>query len=189
MYPLLVLIFCGLAACKKEKDPPANGGNPTDPPASTINYELSISATQGYLAANPLKITGSNPDAGDIFAASYGAQSTHTLVRVRASKGSDVADFQLYFNGGKGTGTKMVEPSPNFLESDIFIMKSDGSFSIKVIFPQQTPVQISAYGAPGNALTGKISGMFKHREIISSPYTVTEYDAETELSFTVKRNE
>lgn len=188
MYPFLVLILCGLAACKKDENKPGNGGNTTDIPA-TINYALSITGTQGYFASAPMMVTGYNPDAGDIFVASYGAHNTNTLTRVRASKGNDVADLHLYFNGGKGTGSKMIEPSPNFLESDLFLMKSDGSFSIKVVFPEQTPVQISAYGAPGNALTGKISGTFTHREVVSDPYSVTEYDAEIELGFTVKRSE
>ncbi len=189
VYPILLMaVLSCLAACKKDKDnDPDGNGNGTNPP-SGINYRLRVNATQGYFASNPVDMNYDPDEASDLFMALFKAQDNGTHVRIRRT-GTRLADLLLYFNGGTGTGSKTIVSVPSYPESNLVLMQPDGSFNIKVVFPEQTSVQVNAYGAPGTALSGKLSGIFTHTETQSDPFLVTEYDTELTVEFTVKRSE
>lgn len=189
VYPILLMaVLSCLAACKKDKDnDPDGNGNGTNPP-SGINYRLRVNAAQGYFASNPVDMKYDPDEATDYFMALFKPQDNGTYVRIRRS-GPRLADLLLYFDGGAGTGTRTIVPHPAYPESNLVLLKPDGSFNIKVDFPEQTAVQVSAYGAPGAALSGKLSGVFTHTETQSDPFSMTEYDTELTVEFTVKRSE
>ncbi|MBL0912748.1 MAG: hypothetical protein IBJ09_10285 [Bacteroidia bacterium] len=185
---MLIAALCGLTACKKDGDKePGGGGNGTNPPAG-INYRLRVHAAQGYFASNPVDMNYDPDEASDYFMALFKPQDNGTHVRIRRS-GPRLADLLLYFDGGTGMGTRTIVPHPAYPESNLVLLKADGSFNIKVVFPEQTAVQVSAYGAPGAALSGKLSGIFTHTETLSDPFTITEYDTELTVEFTIKRSE
>lgn len=182
----MLAALLGLAACKKDKD--ADNEGPGDNNTPAVTYTLRVSAGQGYFAGNPLNAVYDPDEAADFFMALYKPQAGGTYVRIRHTV-NRVSDLLLYMDGGTGTGSKTIAYHPDYPESNLVLILPDGSFQLKLLFPEGTPLNITTYSGVNGVVEGRIQGTFTHQETATNPFSQTEYDAALTVDFKVKRSE